>query len=67
MKDLDFCQRLRNARERSGFTQEQLEKKTGIPRGVISFYETGSRSPGLDNIKSLCRGLGCTATELLGI
>lgn len=63
----NFAMRLRSIRASKNMTQEDLAKKSGVNPCVISFYEAGSRKPGLDNIMDLCRGLGCTATELLGI
>ena len=65
MKDAEFCRRLRLLRERGGLTQAELEKRAGLPALLVSQYETGSRAPGLANIKALIRGLNCTADELL--
>lgn len=67
MKDHDFCNRLKSLRARASYTQDELGRKSDIPPAVISFYETGERAPGLAAIKALCAGLGCTATELLGV
>lgn len=67
IKDRDFCNRLAAIRARKGFTQAQLEIQGELPTMVVSQYETGARQPGLEAIKKLCKGLGCTASELLGI
>ncbi len=67
MKDRDFCKRLWQIRAQKQMTQVELERRSGLPAGLITHYESGTRSPGLQNIKALCAGLGCTATELLGI
>lgn len=67
MIDRDFCKRLVDLRIQKGMTQSQLEKAAELPSMVLSHYETGTRKPGLDNIKSLCRGLGCTANDLIVI
>lgn len=67
MIDIDFCKRLVNLRTEKGMTQAQLEKAAGLPAMVLSHYENGTRKPGLDNIKSLCRGLGCNASDLIVI
>ena len=67
MKDRDFCKNLIEIRTSRGMTQTQLERNADLPATLISHYENGERQPGLENIKALCRGLGCTATELLGI
>jgi len=67
MKDIDFCRNLKKLREAAQLTQVQLEKRAGFPETLISHYENGLRKPGLDNIKALCKGLKCTASELLGV
>lgn len=67
MRDRDFCKRLVEIRKSKGITQVELERKSGMPQTLISHYETGERTPGLANIKALCKGLDCTATELLGV
>lgn len=67
MKDRDFCKRLVDIRTRKGFTQAQVEIQGELPTMVISQYENGTRQPGLEAIKKLCKGLGCTASELIGI
>jgi transcriptional regulator with XRE-family HTH domain len=38
-----MCQRLRDARERSGLTQEDAAKALGQPQNFISKCETGER------------------------
>ena len=67
VKDYSFCKRLKSLRENAGLTQVELERKSNLPSVVVSHYERGERQPGLENIKSLCKGLGCTASELIGI
>lgn len=67
MKDRDFCKRLVDIRIKRGLTQSQLERAAELPAMVVSHYETGTRAPGLANIKALCKGLNCTASELIGI
>jgi DNA-binding XRE family transcriptional regulator len=63
----DFKHNLIYLRSKAGLTQSQLEARAGLPAMVLSHYETGKRKPGLDNIIALCKGLNCTATELLGV
>lgn len=63
----DFKNNLISLRIKAGLTQSQLEARAGLPAMVLSHYETGTRKPGLDNIITLCKGLNCTATELLGV
>ena len=47
-------------------TQEQLAKKSKIPRGYLAKLETGyAKNPSLDVLKRLARALGVPVTELL--
>ena len=66
-KDRNFCKRLKELREKAGFTQAQVEDRSGLPATIVCQYEIGSRLPGLQSIKALCKGLGCTASDLIGI
>ena len=67
MKSTDFCMRLKLLRKISGLTQLELETKANMAETLISQYESGNREPSLQNIICLCKGLDCTATQLLGI
>lgn len=67
MKDRDFCNRLVEIRKRKGLTQAQVAERGDLDSTVICHYESGDRAPGLAAIKSLCKGLGCSASELIGI
>ncbi len=60
-----FSQRLRDARQQKGFTQEKLSQITGINQNVISKYEQGVILPGADNIQKLIIALEITADYLL--
>jgi transcriptional regulator with XRE-family HTH domain len=60
-----FSQRLKDARQQKGFTQEKLSQLTGINQNVISKYEQGVILPGADNIQKLIIALEITADYLL--
>lgn len=62
-----FGARLKEIRLQKGLTQCELEKLAGLPSMVLSHYENGTRKPGLDNIRMICNGLNCSASELLCI
>lgn len=62
-----FGKRLKEIRLQKGLTQGELEKLAGLPSMVLPHYENGTRKPGLDNIRMICKGLNCSASELLGI
>jgi len=61
MKDLVFCKNLKRIRESRAITQNELEIVAQLPLGVVSFYETGTRSPGWQILKRL----ECSANALL--
>lgn len=59
---------LRDLRKRKELTQAALSKRSGVPRTVISEYETGVhdiRQMTLWNAVKLSRVLGCRPEELL--
>ncbi|NIO79564.1 MAG: helix-turn-helix domain-containing protein [Candidatus Aminicenantes bacterium] len=60
-----FSERLKNARQNKGLTQEKLSKITGINQKVISKYEQGVILPGADNLQKLIISLEITADYLL--
>jgi len=58
-----FADSLRNARENAGISQEQLAERAGLHRTYISQLERGLKSPSLDVIVALARGLRITPLE----
>lgn len=61
-----FPARLKQARERCGFSQAQLARKAKIPASSISHFESGAREPALSSFRSLCFALGVSAEYLIG-
>lgn len=45
---MSFASRLRQAREQSGFTQQDLAEKLGITKSAVGNYENGVSSPKWD-------------------
>jgi transcriptional regulator with XRE-family HTH domain len=60
-----FAANLRKQRERSGLSQEALADACDLHRTEISLLERRKRSPRLETIVILARGLGVSASELL--
>jgi transcriptional regulator with XRE-family HTH domain len=61
-----FARNLRQARERAGISQEALAEACDLHRTEISLLERSKRSPRLETIAILARGLGLkTSGELL--
>ena len=67
MADITFGRRLKMIRERRGISQTDLGNEIGINPNRISNYEIDFRKPPIDVIPILCKGLHCTADELLGM
>jgi len=61
-----FAQNLRQARDKAGISQEALADKCDLHRTEISLLERCKRSPRLETIVILARGLGLSSPgELL--
>ena len=59
-------ERLRALRESRGYSQKGLAKRLECSPSLISSYETGERSPSLQNLGELADCFGVTADYLLG-
>jgi transcriptional regulator with XRE-family HTH domain len=64
--DLSFGQRLRQARLLAGFSQTELEVRSGIPKARLSRYENGHVLPSLQTLGRLSEALGVSEATLLG-
>jgi transcriptional regulator with XRE-family HTH domain len=60
-----FAANLREQRERAGLSQEALADACDLHRTEISLLERRKRSPRLETIVILARGLGISASELI--
>ncbi len=60
-------QRLQEQRILKNLSQKQVATSIGVSASVISNYESGERTPSLENLLSLARLYRCTADYLLGI
>lgn len=59
--------RLRAAREAKGWTHEQLARESGLSLDTVIKIQSGRRQPGGETLVKLCRALGVSSDELLGI
>jgi len=55
--EFTIIQAIIDARKASGFTQQQLSKRTGIAQGDISKIEKGEANPSLKTLKRLASGM----------
>jgi transcriptional regulator with XRE-family HTH domain len=59
---------LKELRENRGLTQAELACMCGFESlAAISFWESGVRLPGAENIIKLCKALQCSSDQLLGL
>ena len=66
MVDLkDVGMRIRAARKKMGFTQEQLAEAAGVGTTHISHIETGTGKASLSVLLGIINALDCSADELL--
>ena len=61
----DLGQKLKSARERSGFTQKDIANALQIQQPTYSQYESGTRLPSLETFARLVKLLGTSADFML--
>lgn len=61
-----FQIKLREARKKREFTQEEVAKELGIPRTNITNYETGRTEPDIETLCKLIELYNISADWLLG-
>lgn len=67
-KELDYQAmgaRVREARERRGFTQEQLSEECSLSASHIGHIERGTRTPSLETVFAISCTLGVSLDELV--
>jgi len=61
-----FAQKLKKAREKTGFTQEEVAKETKINRTTLAGYEIGRTQPDIETIGILADFYGVSVDWLFG-
>ncbi len=59
-------QRLKKLRMSYGYSQQSVSKQLKISASIISAYETGERTPSIENLISLSNLYRCSIDYLLG-
>lgn len=59
-----FGEKLRQIRQESGISQEELGFRTGLDRTYISGIERGLRNPSLENIGRIAKALKISLPDL---
>lgn len=58
-------QKIKNLRNKKGYTLKQLSDITGLSLSFISDIEHGRSQPSIDNLKKLATGLGVLSSDLI--
>lgn len=69
LEDVDYAsigERLRAARERSGYTLDELSGLTGFSKAHLSRLESAARQPSIGALLTCARALGVPVSRLLG-
>ncbi len=62
-----LIQRLREAREKRGFTQRELAQRCNFGINQINRYENGTSDPPSEYLRTLAQQLGVSTDYLLGL
>lgn len=63
---MSFGERLKEARQNAGYTQDQLAKLIGVAKSTLSGYEKGNREPDVMKIWKIITALDISGDWLLG-
>ena len=67
MQLVDFGERIKELRKRSGLSQEQLAQRLGITKGMVSSYETSMRMPSYSILIKIAQMFHVSTDYLLGM
>lgn len=63
--DRIFCERLKAARTAQGLTVRELARRVGTDMRVVTLYESGGTTPGIEGIRAFAEALGVSAAYLV--
>jgi CheY-like chemotaxis protein/DNA-binding XRE family transcriptional regulator len=63
---MGFGDSIKKIREEKGFSQEELARKLDVAQSTIGMWESGKRTPKLDELNRLARVLNITVNRLIG-
>lgn len=64
---MNFGDKLKMLRTGQNFTQQQLATRLGVQKSVVSYYESGERTPSTDVLIKLARVFHTTIDYLLDV
>jgi len=63
----DIALKLRSAREKAGYKQEDIARILGVTPQKVSSFETGRTRVDVDTLVTLCKLYGVDANDMMGI
>ena len=63
---MEFQETIKNLREKSGLTQDQLAERVLVTRQAVSRWETGETQPNTETLKLLSKTFDVSINTLLG-
>lgn len=63
---MKFKENLKKFRLEQNLSRQKLAEKVGVSVGLIYFYETGARNPGIKVASKLAKELNVTLNQLIG-
>lgn len=63
----DLPHKLRILRTQNKYTQKEIAQKLNISPSIVSGYETGDRTPSVENLLLLSKLYNCSTDYLLGM
>jgi len=64
---MEFGEKIKKARKKSGLTQSQLGDKLGVSASMLAQYETGKRNPKIETLLKISEAIGIPLDELIGL
>lgn len=64
---MSFTENLKKARKTAGVSQKELAERLQVYQKDISRWENGERTPSVEVFTRICKELGTSADEILGL
>lgn len=64
---IDLGSRIKHLRQKNNYTQDQLAKRLGMTKSVVSAYENGARMPSYEVLITIARIFHVSTDYLLGV
>ena len=67
MRERNYAEVIRTARQAQGLNQQALAEKVGVSRNTVAGWETGHSRPDLNSVVPLCRALHISLNSFFGV